>query len=416
MPGRITYFLFILCCCLQIKAQHQPQKAIFIILDGIPADVLEKVETPFLDEIANVGGYTRAYQGGKKGTFNQTPTISAPGYMNLITGTWANKHNVVNNYNQSPNYNYHNIFRIAKGVRPELHTAIFSSWLDNRTVLVGEGSPNGGGKLIDYAFDGLEKDLKTYPKTPTRFEKIDNRVAKETADYITSKAPDLSWVYLEYTDDVGHAKGDGDAFNESVRLADRQVGQIWQAIKEREEQGEEWMIVVTTDHGRDAKTGKSHGGQSERERTTWMVTNRPEVNKRFTDAEPAVVDILPSVLSFIGVNVPESIKRELDGVSFIGKVHAADLTASVSGEQLILSWQALTPSGKAKVFVSFSNSYKTGGTDEYEQLVGNIKLKRGKANVVLTKEQQAQLKESGFLKVVLETPTNYLNYWVISNE
>lgn len=413
MRGRITCLLLILCCGLQLKAQDQPKKAIFIILDGIPADVLEEVPTPFLDEIAGVGGYTRAYQGGKKGTYNQTPTISAPGYMNLITGTWANKHNVVNNYNQLPNYNYHNIFRIAKGVRPELHTAIFSSWLDNRTVLIGEGSPNGGGKLIDYAFDGLEKDLETYPKTPNRFEKIDNRVVKETADYITAKAPDLSWVYLEYTDDVGHARGDGDAFNESVKLADRQVGQIWQAIKQRESLGEEWMIVVTTDHGRDPQTGKSHGGQSDRERTTWMVTNRPEVNQRFTDAEPAVVDILPSVLHFINVEVPESIKRELDGVSFIGKVHAADLTARVSSEQLALSWQTLISSGKAKVFVSFSNRYKTGGTDGYEQLGANIKLKREGASLVLSKKQQAQLKESGFLKVVLETPTNHLNYWVV---
>ncbi len=413
MKKRGVLLLIMLVACFQMKAQ---KKAIFIILDGIPADVLEKVATPFLDEIAGVGGYTRAYQGGKKGTYNQTPTISAPGYMNLITGTWANKHNVINNYNQSPNYNYHNIFRIAKGVRPELHTAIFSSWLDNRTVLVGEGSPNGGGKLIDYAFDGLEKDTATYPKTPTRFEKIDNRVAKETADYITSKAPDLSWVYLEYTDDVAHAKGDSEAFYESVKLADRQVGQIWQAVKEREEQGEEWMIVVTTDHGRDPKTGKSHGGQSERERTTWMVVNRPEVNKRFTQDEPAVVDILPSVLHFINVEVPESIKRELDGVSLIGKVHVADLTVSVSGEQLSLSWQALIPSGKAKVFVSFSNRYKTGGTDEYEQLGANIKLKRGEANLVLSRAQQAQLTEGDFLKVVLETPTNTLNYWVVPDK
>ncbi|MCE7996088.1 MAG: alkaline phosphatase family protein [Roseivirga sp.] len=412
MKNTWIFLLVILFGCGTSHNQEKPKKAIFIILDGIPADVLEKVSTPFLDEIAAVGGYTRAYQGGKKDTYNETPTISAPGYMNLITGTWANKHNVVNNYNQSPNYHYYNIFRIAKEVKPELHTALFSSWLDNRTVLVGEGSADGGGKLIDYAFDGLEKDLETYPKTADRFEKIDNRVAKETADYITAKAPDLSWVYLEYTDDVAHAKGDSEAFYETVRLADRQVGQIWHAIKERQKQGEEWMLVVTTDHGRDAETGMSHGGQSERERTTWITTNHTALNSRFTEGEPAVVDILPSVLGFIGVDIPSEISRELDGVSFVGEVHAADLRASVSGTDLVLLWKPIGDSGKAKIYVSFTNEYKVGGDDRYEKLVAGIELKTGEVTLRLSKRQQTEWRKMKFLKVVLETPTNKLNYWV----
>lgn len=407
-------WIFLLVILYSCAANHdKPRKAIFIILDGIPADVLEKVSTPALDEIAAAGAYTRAYQGGEKGTYKETPTISAPGYMNLITGTWANKHNVVNNYNQSPNYNYYNIFRIAKEVKPELHTAIFSSWLDNRTVLVGEGAPDGGGKFIDYAFDGLEKDEKTYPKTPTRFEKIDNRVAKETADYIKASGPDLSWVYLEYTDDVAHAKGDSEEFYESVMLADRQVGQIWEAIKAREKLGEDWMLVITTDHGRDLETGRSHGGQSDRERTTWITTSRDDVNTRFTRDQPAVVDILPSVLNFMGVEIPESIDRELDGVSFIGEVHAADLKASVTGLKVELSWKMLMSSGKAKVYGSFTNKYKTGGTDDYQLLGEGLSLKDGKASLSLTTGQRTQFEETGFLKIVMETPTNRLNYWVI---
>ena len=39
-------------------------KAIFIILDGIPADVIERVSTPNLDAIAAVGAYARAQVGG----------------------------------------------------------------------------------------------------------------------------------------------------------------------------------------------------------------------------------------------------------------------------------------------------------------------------------------------------------------
>ena len=99
----------------QLSAQAAPtRKAVFILLDGIPADVIERVPTPALDAIAAAGGYARAHVGGELGGPTQTPTVSAPGYMSLLTGTWANKHNVRGNSNQSPNYDYWNVFRIVE--------------------------------------------------------------------------------------------------------------------------------------------------------------------------------------------------------------------------------------------------------------------------------------------------------------
>jgi hypothetical protein len=77
------------------------------------------------------------------------------------------------------------------------------------------------------------------------------------------------------------------------------------------------MIVVTTDHGRDARTGRGHGGQSERERITWIVTNQSRLNARFTRGTPAIVDIAPSVLQHLRIAVPAAVTREMDGVSFL---------------------------------------------------------------------------------------------------
>jgi len=73
---------------------------------------------------------------------------------------------------------------------------------------------------------------------------------------------------------------------------------------------------VTTDHGRDAATGKDHGGQSERERTTWIVTNSVSLNEHFTDT-PAIVDILPSIAAHLELEMPAEIREQLDGRSFI---------------------------------------------------------------------------------------------------
>jgi hypothetical protein len=73
---------------------------------------------------------------------------------------------------------------------------------------------------------------------------------------------------------------------------------------------------VTTDHGRDAATGKSHGGQSARERTTWIATNSQNLKERFSDT-PAVVDILPSIVNHLKLAVPSKIADQLDGQPFI---------------------------------------------------------------------------------------------------
>jgi predicted AlkP superfamily pyrophosphatase or phosphodiesterase len=301
------------------RTADRPHKAVFILLDGIPADVIERVNTPALDEIAAAGGYTRAYVGGERGGVTETPTVSAPGYMSLITGTWANKHNVRGNSNQAPNYDYWNIFRIVESVDASRQTAIFSTWLDNRTVLLGEGLAAAGNLTLDHAVDGFEIDTVAYPhdKESRYIRVIDDRVTADAAAYIAMKGPDLSWVYLQHTDDMGHAHGDSDAFFASVREADARVGRIWEAVKQRQALGEQWMIVVTTDHGRDELTGKGHGRQSTRERTTWIVTNHGDLDARFTNGTPAIVDIAPSILQHLRIAVPDAVAQEMDGVSFV---------------------------------------------------------------------------------------------------
>src|SRR5690606_30900974 len=120
-------------CMTQTYAQNKSKKVLFVILDGIPADVLDTVATPNIDKIIEEGGFSSATMGGEIGGYSETPTISAVGYNSLLTGVWANKHNVWDNNIESPNYNYRTIFRLLKESDPTKKTAIFSTWLDNRT-------------------------------------------------------------------------------------------------------------------------------------------------------------------------------------------------------------------------------------------------------------------------------------------
>lgn len=386
-------------------ASSPKPKVVFFIVDGIPGDVIKKLNPPTLKKIAGANGFTRAYVGGERGGYSESPTISAVGYNSLITGTWANKHNVWDNDIAEPNYNYWSIFRLAKTSNPTLKTAIFSSWLDNRTKLVGDSLLATGNMAVDFKFDGLEYDTITYPhdKGKKYMQRIDSAVTEEAARVILNDAPDLSWVYMEFTDDMGHWHGDGEIFYEAVMQADKQINKVWQSVKTRSEKfDEDWLVVITTDHGRDAKTGKDHGGQSDRERDIWIVTNAKNLNERFKQT-PAVVDIFPTLSRHLNIELPERIANELDGVPLTGPIEISTLNATKSGNSIKLNWKAYG-TGSAQVLISTTNQFKLGNADNYEK-VADISL----VDESYTFEPKTK---SDLYKIVIATEYQRVNTWI----
>ncbi|MEQ8417698.1 MAG: alkaline phosphatase family protein [Imperialibacter sp.] len=385
------------------------QKVVFVIIDGVEAEVFERVATPNMDAIAKTGGYTRAYVGGERGGYSETPTISAPGYNNLITGTWGNKHNVWGNSIKKPNYNYWSVYRFIEELAPEKETAIFSTWLDNRTKLVGEGLEAAGKVMIDYHFDGFELDEKAFPHDKERLfmHSIDEHVVNEASRYIKEKGPDFSWVYLEYTDDMGHAHGNTEKTDEAIRMADDQMGRIWEAIQYRQkEKGEQWMMFITTDHGRSAESGgKDHGGQSDRERTTWMVMGGGQPNAYFTKEQNAIVDILPTALRFMGIEPTKERMYELDGVPLSGSVSVYNPGATLADNKIKLTWKAIDKAGEVKILLATTNNFETGGTDTYTE-IGSVKAGKEGFEIDLKKYP------SNFYKVVIEGKYNSVGRWV----
>ncbi len=69
------------------------------------------------------------------------------------------------------------------------------------------------------------------------------------------------------------------------------------------------LLFITTDHGRDSATGRHHGGQSAREKAGWIVTNAKELNDRFKNQQSSMVDIMPTIARFMGIDLPAAIAQ-----------------------------------------------------------------------------------------------------------
>lgn len=406
MLKRLLVFTLIAFSFFNVSAKER--KAVIIIVDGIPKDVIERLQVPVIYDIAKEGAFGASFVGGEVGMYNQTPTISAVGYNTMLTGVWANKHNVFGNTNLSPNYNYWSIFRIAKAQPKPLTTAIFSSWTDNRTVLLGEGKPETGNLKIDYVRDGYDLDKENFPDKEKDLHVFDydERTSIEAEKCIRENAPDLSWVYLWYTDDASHIYGNGSYFDEYILKAGEQIDRVWKAVQYRQKNfGEDWMIIVTTDHGRTVN-GHGHGGQSARERATWIATNQ-KVNKRFKECKAAMVDINPTVCEFLGMAVPEQVAWERDGIPFIGKTQISDLEVSTYDRAVILTWKAVNKNARVSIYASPKDDYKTTGKEEWKHLAD---LKAGEEEFRYDLDMIGQSK---LYKFVVVGEHESLNRWLV---
>lgn len=397
----------IICLFLSLGLYTQAQKKVAIVLmDGIPADILERAETPNLDKIGALGGRTKAYVGGIKNGYSQSPTVSAVGYNHLFTGVWSNKHNVYDNGIEDPNYRYPSIFRLVKDAAPSNTLGSFATWTAIRTKLIGENREGTKNLKIDYVADGYETDTVRFPRhIEKRLYAIDELVVNKAMRTIETNAPDLTWIYLNETDDAGHTHGDGQEMMDAVQQADEQVGRIWEVIQERmKTTGEEWMLFVTTDHGRSPKDGKGHGGQTDRERTNWFVTNYAQLNEHFYE-QPAMVDVLPSIMRFMEIDVQEQVLMEFDGVPFIGKVSLSDFKAEMNDGQIDLTWKTLNDQGTADIYLSTTNNFKYGNEDKYHK-VDSVPVKTGSYSFVPDSESE-------FYKIMIKGQYNWSNYWIV---
>jgi predicted AlkP superfamily pyrophosphatase or phosphodiesterase len=270
-------------------------KVLLIGLDGVRVDVLAQADTPNIDALAESGFFSDAAWTGEE-------TVSGPAWSSMVIGVWADKHGVHDNdftenvYGQYPDFL----------TRLEQVDSAFSTFAVLDWPPLGEHVD--GGPLVSDAidvkinFDGEELG----------YDVTDSLSVLAAIEHLTNADPDATFIYLGYIDIVGHDTSSLDPlYLASIEAADRQVGQIVAAVRARDTfQDEDWLILMSTDHGRRDDGG--HGEQSLEERTIFYLSHGAPTMADDRPDGPFIVDVAVTALDHLGVAIDPA--WELDGV------------------------------------------------------------------------------------------------------
>ncbi|NNF13514.1 MAG: hypothetical protein HKN72_09830 [Gemmatimonadetes bacterium] len=268
------------------SAPARRAKVLLIGIDGVRPDVLAEVQTPNLDALIAAGAYTA-------GTTTTTPSVSGPAWSSMLTGVWPEKHGVLSNDFTAPRYDeYPDFLSHLEDVRSELTTVAVADWLpimelDGRRALVGPSID------VREALDGYELG----------WAEADRRGVDFAVSQLQGADPDATFVYLGNPDEASHEAGSiGEEYREAIAMADAEVGRLVRAVQGRGTlESEDWLILVSTDHGRRADGG--HGGDSPEEMTGFILVSGPSADD-VIEGPTYIVDVAVTALAHLGIDPP----------------------------------------------------------------------------------------------------------------
>ncbi|MFI0811268.1 alkaline phosphatase family protein [Streptomyces echinatus] len=269
------------------RAAARTPKVLVIGLDGALLSRIKDADAPNLDALTAAGltAPSSIYANPL------APTLSGPGWSTIITGVWPDKHNVKdNNFTGARFTQYPDFLTRAETARPALSTYAVASW----------------NPITDTVFSA----------------KVDTRVSTPGAEYdtgTTSRAvarlrdgdPDAVFVHLDNIDHAGHSYGAASPqYLDAIHGADAQVGQIVAAVKARPTySAEDWLIMVTADHGHTDTGG--HGGSTLQERQTFLIATGPTLAPGSVRYDVKMPDVAASALAHLGIAIDPA--WDLDG-------------------------------------------------------------------------------------------------------
>lgn len=233
-------------------------------------------------------------------------TISNPSWTAIMTGVWGERAGVINNiWNPLVYDRYPTVFNQVEAIDPEIDTYVVGNW----NVINAIAASGGTGADENYYVPQIEGD--------TTWLDTDDAVAQATINAIPVEgdAPNLVYAYFVGVDENGHMYGgDSPEYLAAVENMDDNLGAIMTAVEAREaETGEQWTVIVVTDHGHQPQQGFGHGFQSPDETETFTIIRSPGYQAAAMNPDYEIVDTTPTIVALFGGQT----RPRSDGVNLI---------------------------------------------------------------------------------------------------
>ncbi|HXH20377.1 MAG TPA: alkaline phosphatase family protein [Chitinophagales bacterium] len=262
------------------------KKVLFIGMDGCRSDALKAARTPAIDSLMAQGLYSFHVDRG-------IYTVSVPGWTTLLHGVFPEKHGCRNNSFDGCDYAaYPDLFYYIKSARPELQLFTLTHWEDFLKITTHE----------DFAM--------TY--------KSDREVRNAALHVLMNCHPDVLLLHFEAPDSAGHETAfhpDTSRYLAAIEMDDRFIGDILHEIEFREEQfGEEWLIIVCTDHGGE---GTTHGKQDALPQTrfVFLIVSGSFLTRKEVTGSVSNTDVFPTIMQHLNISVKD--EWGIDGKSWL---------------------------------------------------------------------------------------------------
>jgi predicted AlkP superfamily pyrophosphatase or phosphodiesterase len=275
------------------------RKVIVIGVDGVRSDVVQESISPFLFSLSKSQDtyFTDSH-------IVEGNTYSGPNWSSILTGVHMNKHNVLDNDFNSPNFDdFPPFFYFLENIQHEVNTVSLVNWLPIQTHITSN--------FVDY---GPEESLSDYEVFNTCKEILINNNPVEG---------DVIFLQFDELDGAGHNYGfsaDVEEYRNTLSVIDDYIEELFYIIQNKRISGEDWLILVVSDHGGD---GNGHGDSNNPHiNKTVFYANHPSLN--FIDYHiSSMADLVPTIFSFLGV-YSEQYQCKTDGVSLLEFVDQSD--------------------------------------------------------------------------------------------
>lgn len=254
-------------------------------------------------------GFTTAMNNGITGAANEVghTTISGPSWSTILTGVWDDKHGVINNlFTPDPYDKWPTVFNLLEHYNPDIHTSVIADW----DYINDIGTAGGTGA-----------DSSTYIPFDTTWANTDAQVTAATVAQIlaTMDNPDdissFLFSYQVQVDEAGHGFGGGSPeYAQAVVNVGANIAQILAAVEQaKAATGDDWSVIITTDHGHQQSLGFGHGFQSPNETQQFVIFDQAghDATDGSQNLNYSIADITPTILALFGAPM----RSDFDGVS-----------------------------------------------------------------------------------------------------